>query len=174
LPAFYVPGQYRADQSVGYLMRKVLSSVVAQADARLAAFDLTYVQWVPLYKLIMGEGNTANAMARDLAIDPAALTRALDRLQAKGLIQRDRSTADRRVVHISLTDAGREVAQHVPAVLAEVLNGHLVGFAEPEWRQMVDGLTRMLANGDAMRDAARDTPRDALRDTAAPPAQAPA
>jgi DNA-binding MarR family transcriptional regulator len=112
------------------------------------------VQWLPLYKLTMAEGHTMACLARDLGIDPAALTRALDRLQAKGLIQRERSDADRRVVNLTLTDAGREVARHVPAVLADVLNGHLRGFSETEWRQMLDFLTRMLLNGEAMRHAA--------------------
>lgn len=153
---FYVPGQYRPEQSVGYLMRKVLSSILAQADAQLAAYDLTYVQWLPLYKLVMAESNTVAGLARDLSMDPAALTRALDRLQAKGLVERERSTHDRRVVHLVLTPSGREVAQHVPAVLADVLNGHLQGFSHAEWMQMLDFLGRMLVNGEAMRHSARD------------------
>lgn len=153
---FYVPGQYRPEQSVGYLMRKVLSSILVQADAQLAAYDLTHAQWLPLYKLVMAEGNTVASLSRDLGLDPAALTRALDRLQAKGLVERVRSTHDRRVVHLVLTPAGREVAQHVPAVLADVLNGHLTGFSPAEWAQMLDMLGRMLVNGEAMRQTSRD------------------
>ena len=33
---FYQPGHYQPDQSVGHLMNKVLSSILAQADAQLA------------------------------------------------------------------------------------------------------------------------------------------
>ena len=150
---FYVPGQYRPEQSVGYLMRKVLSSILAQADAQLAAYDLTYVQWLPLYKLVMAESNTVAGLARDLSMDPAALTRALDRLQAKGLVERERSTQDRRVVHLWLTDEGRAVAEHVPGVLADVLNAHLNGFSQDEWRLLLQLLQRMLANGEALKAA---------------------
>ncbi len=39
--AFYTPGQYTPDQSVGYLMRKVLSSILSQADTQLAPHDVT-------------------------------------------------------------------------------------------------------------------------------------
>ncbi len=148
---FYVPGQYRTDQSVGYLMRKVLSSILAQADAQLAVHDLTYVQWLPLYKLVMDEGNTMASLARDLAIDPGAMTRSLDRLAAKGLLRRERSSEDRRVMHLVLTDEGRNVAKEVPAVLAQVLNGHLRGFSGDEWQLLLQLLQRMLDNGDAMR-----------------------
>ncbi len=151
--AFYEPGQYTPDQSVGYLMRKVLSSVLSQADAQLAAHDVTYVQYLPLYKLMREEGNTVAGLARDLEIDPGAMTRALDRLEAKGLVRRERSTADRRVVHLVLTDAGRAVAAKVPGALAEVLNGHLRDFSHAEWQQLLQFLQRMLANGDALRQS---------------------
>ncbi len=155
-PAFYVPGQYSPQQSVGYLMRKVLGSILSQADARLAMHDVTYVQYLPLYKLLNCEKSTATvaALARALEVDAGAMTRALDRLEAKGLVQRERSTADRRVVHLTLTPEGRAVAQLVPGVLAEVLNGHLRGFSHGEWQQMLQLLQRMLANGEALRPGA--------------------
>lgn len=150
-PLFYVPGEHRPDQSVGFLMRKVLGSVLAQVDAQLSAYDMTYVQWLPLYKLLMKEGNTVAGLARELHIDPGAMTRSLDRLEAKGLVQRERSTEDRRVVHLVLTNEGRKVARKVPIVLSGVLNGHLRGFSEAEWQLLLEFLNRMLTNGEAMR-----------------------
>ena len=153
-PGFYRPGSYRPDQSAGYLMRKVLGSVIAQADAQLSIHGLTFVQWLPLYKLVMKEGDTVAGLARDLEIDPGAMTRSLDRLQAKGLVRRVRSTEDRRVVRLLLTSEGRKVARKVPTVLAQVLNGHLRGFSHDEWQLLLQFLKRMLANGEAMRRAA--------------------
>jgi DNA-binding MarR family transcriptional regulator len=155
---FYLPGQYQPEQSVGHLMNKVLSSILAQADAQLAPYKLTYVQWVPLYKLLTNENLTSAQLAREIAIDPAALTRSLNRLENKGLIHRERSQQDRRVVHLSLTDAGRDVAQHVPSVLADVLNGHLQGFSESEWSLMLQLLQRMLRNGEALKQCQPKTP----------------
>ena len=151
--AFYAPGQYTPDQSVGFLMRKVLSSILSQADAQLAPHDVTYVQYLPLYKLLRCECNTVAALARELEIDAGAITRSLHRLEAKGLVRRERSTEDRRVVHLALTDAGRAVATKVPGVLAEVLNAHLSDFSHGEWQQMLQFLHRMLANGDALRQS---------------------
>jgi DNA-binding MarR family transcriptional regulator len=146
-----VSGQYRPDQSVGYLMKRVLSSVLAQADERLASLDLTHAQWLPLFKLAVKECHTVAGLARELDLDPGAMTRSLDRLEAKGLVRRERSTEDRRVVNLVLTDEGRLVARQVPPVMAEVLNNHLKGFSEDEWKQLIALLTRMVANGDAMR-----------------------
>lgn len=162
---FYEPGQYPPEQSVGYLLNKVLSSVLSQADARLAPYKLTYAQWVPLYKLFKQDGCTPIAMARDLSSDPAALTRSLNRLETKGLIRRERSTQDRRVVHVWLTEEGRAVAEHVPGVLAEVLNAHLAGFSHDEWTLLLRLLQRMLANGEALKSASARTPDPTAADT---------
>ena len=154
-PRFYEPGQYTPEQSVGYLLNKVMSSILSQADSRLATYKLTYAQWIPLYKLLREDGCTPITMARDLSVDPAALTRSLNRLEAKGLVRRERSTQDRRVVHLWLSDEGRAVAQHVPGVMADMLNAHLDGFNHDEWQLLLQLLNRMLANGDALKAASK-------------------
>ncbi|APE49417.1 MarR family transcriptional regulator [Delftia sp. HK171] len=160
---FYSPGSYTPFESVGFLMRKVLSSILQQADAQLAEHELTYVQWLPLYKLLLCSDATNAGMARDLGLDPASITRALDRLESKGMLRRERSTVDRRVVKLVLTDEGRAMAAKVPQVLSSVMNAHMAGFSHDESRQLLDMLRRLLANGDAMRAP-----------EAAPPAPAPA
>jgi DNA-binding MarR family transcriptional regulator len=149
--SFYRPGSYHADESIGWLMKRVLSSVLLQADRELAEHGLTHAQWMPLFKLLKGECSTAAALARELQSDPASLTRAVDRLEAKGLVRRVRSSEDRRVVELELTEEGHNTAKVVPPVLAGVLNAHLAGFSEAEWKTLVKLLQRMVVNGDAMR-----------------------
>lgn len=151
---FYRPGAYVPMQSAGFLMRRVLSSILQQADAQLAEHDLTYVQWLPLYKLLLNSDTRSTCLARDLGMDPASVTRALDRIEAKGLLRRERSTTDRRRVELVLTEQGRAVAAQVPEVLCNVLNAHLAGFSGEECEQLVSMLQRMLLNGDALRGAA--------------------
>jgi DNA-binding MarR family transcriptional regulator len=150
---FYSAETYRPEDSVGAVMKGVMASVWYQVDRRLVDHDLTHAQWVPLYRLAHGECATVAELARALQSDPGAMTRALDRLEAKNLVVRTRSSEDRRVVNLELTDAGREVASVVPAVLAEVLNLHLAGFTEEEWRNLLGMLKRMRANGDTLRAA---------------------
>lgn len=152
---FFQVGTYSPDNSIGFLMRRVLGSILQQADAQLVDHDLTYVQWLPLYKLSIDSETTNASMARDLGMDPASITRVLDRIEAKGLLRRERSQTDRRVVHLALTDAGREVAAEVPKVLSRVLNQHLNGFSHAECELLLSMLRRMLRNGDALRT---DTP----------------
>ena len=148
---FYSAEGYTQEESVGSVLKCVVGSITSQVDRRLVDHDLTHAQWVPLFKLAHGECGTVAELARTLQSDPGAMTRALDRLEAKGLVARVRSSEDRRVVNLELTDAGREVAAVVPAVLAEVLNLHLAGFSREEWRALLGMLKRMRANGDALR-----------------------
>ena len=137
---FFQVGRYSPDNSIGFLMRRVLGSILQQADAQLAEHDLTYVQWLPLYKLLLCSNTTNASMARDLGMDPGSITRVLDRIEAKGLLRRERSQTDRRVVHLVLTEAGKTVATQVPQVLSGVLNQHLVGFSHAEC-ELADGGT---------------------------------
>lgn len=150
-PRFYGHGQPQPENSVAYLMRKVMSSIRTQADAQLAAQDLTYAQWLPLFKISLSDQTTVASLARDLETDPASMTRALDRLEAKGLVLRQRSNTDRRVVQLALTPDGRAAADKVLPVLADVLNGHLSDFSHDEWQLLLTLLRRMLANGEALR-----------------------
>ena len=152
-PPFYCAETLAPDNSIGLLMKRVLQSVLQQVDRALQPHDLTHAQWIPLYWLARGDGSTPAELARDAALDPGAMTRALDRLEAKGLVGRMRSLEDRRVVQIALTDAGRAAAGLVPPVLSDVLNAHLAGFSEAEWQQLVALLQRMVANGATLREA---------------------
>lgn len=155
-PTFYRAEAMRPDDNVGRLMRRVLITLTQEVDRRLAPHELTHAQWVPLYKLFLGECVTAADLARDLQLDPAAVTRALDRLEAKGLVTRHRSAADRRVLTLELTAEGRRLAPIVPVTLAEVFNAHLVGFSAQEWATLIQLLQRMLVNGEALRQAATE------------------
>ena len=155
---FYNPTDLSPEDSVGYLMRKVLSSIRTQADGQLATHDLTYAQWLPLYKISRCKDTTVASLARDLENDPAAMTRALDRLETKGLVVRERSTTDRRVVQLALTADGQKVAAQVPAVLSDVLNGHLSDFTRDEWQTLLGLLRRMQSNGEALRQSADRQP----------------
>lgn len=149
---FYSAQTLGPHNSLGLLVKRLMSSMMLQADRRLVAHDLTHAQWLPLYRLHKGDCGTTAELARELVLDPGAMTRALDRLEAKGLIRRSRSQQDRRVVEIELTASGRTAAEVVPGVMAEVLNAHLAGFSHDEWQQLLGLLHRLVANGDALRE----------------------
>lgn len=153
LNRFYVPGEYCTEDSIGFLMKRVMMSIVAQADRKLVAHGLTSAQWAPLMRMkTQGGGSTVAELARWLNTDAGATTRLLDRLEAKGLCRRVRQTDDRRVVRVELTPAGEAAIVEVPAVLCDVLNAHLEGFTESEWLDLRKYLRRMVDTGEKLRE----------------------
>ena len=146
---FYCADDYVPETSVGYLMRRVLVAVTQEVERQLEPSDLTNAQWVPLFKLFICRASTVAELARECQLDAGAMTRLLDRLEVKGLCRRVRSVADRRVVNIELTDAGRDAASGIPAVLSRVQNAHLAGFSVEEFQTLKGFLRRILGNAQA-------------------------
>lgn len=160
-PPIYDRASYARENSMGYLMRRITQLMVGQVDRRLGCTGLTHAQWAPLFLIHRGEANTLAALARELQVDAGALTRTLDRLEAKGLCRRERSAEDRRVVHLTLTPEGKQAAEPVPGILCDVSNAMLEGFSPAEWETLMGFLKRIVANAEALKDGA---PVDATSD----------
>ncbi|WP_298012699.1 MarR family transcriptional regulator [uncultured Aquabacterium sp.] len=148
---FYVQDRFSRHESVGYLMRRIMQLLVTEVDHRLQDIGLTNAQWAPLFTIHKIGTTTLAELSRELQTDPGALTRTLDRLEAKGLVRRERSTSDRRVVHLALTPDGEAAMAPVPGVLCEVMNAYLAGFTHEEWQTLLEMLRRMQANAVAFR-----------------------
>ena len=150
---FYRAQGYKPDDSVGYLMRRILSLISQGVERELEPTGLTNAQWVPLLKLYMRKASTVAELARECDLDAGSMTRLLDRLEAKDLCRRVRSSEDRRVVNLELTDAGINAAKEIPAILSRVQNAHLAGFSVEEWQILKGYLRRILDTAQALQGA---------------------
>lgn len=148
---FYRPETLQPDEAVGRLMRQILIATTTEVARELEPLGLTEAQWMPLFKLYDATCTTSSELARECRTDAGATTRMIDRLEEKGFIQRSRSDADRRVVHLELTPEGRATAQHIPAVLCQVQNELLQGFTHAEFETLRALLRRMLGNATALQ-----------------------
>lgn len=86
----------------------------------LDKLSLTYPQYLAMLVLWERDDIAVKDIAARLDLDPATVTPLLKRLDALGYVERVRSATDERVVHVSLTAAGRtlkEKARSVPADL---------------------------------------------------------
>jgi DNA-binding MarR family transcriptional regulator len=154
---FYRAESYDPQDSVGYLMRQILNMVGQDIERQLAHADLTNAQWVPLFKLYSCHASTVAELARVCNLDAGAMTRLLDRLEAKGLCKRVRSETDRRVVNIELTAAGTQAASDIPEILSGVQNAHLAGFSADEFETLRSYLRRILNNAKSISELAHET-----------------
>ena len=147
-PEFYRGDDYQINESIGYLLLQVRNALDRAIDSEMAEHDLTGKQWGPLLMIDHRLGTTAAELARIGCVDTGAMTRMLDRLEAKGLVRRSPCSKDRRVVQLELTDAGRDLCRKIPYGLSRVLNSMLRGFTETELETYKALARRMLANAD--------------------------
>lgn len=152
-PRFYDGSDYSRDRSVGYWIKQAYQVLQRSLDAGMQELDLTGMQWGPLWLIGSCHADNVAACAREAGMDAGAMTRMLDRLEAKGLIERERSTQDRRVVHVHLTERGQDVASRIPHHLADVMNRQLRGFSDEEFKTLLELLQRFVSNGSACGDA---------------------
>ena len=151
LVEFYRAEGYNPNESIGYLMRRIIALIAQGVERELEPKGLTNAQWVPLLKLHMGQASTVAELARGCDLDAGSMTRLLDRLEAKQLVRRVRSVDDRRVVNLELTEAGQVAAREIPVVLSRVQNAHLAGFSADEWQTLKGYLRRILETAQTLQ-----------------------
>jgi DNA-binding MarR family transcriptional regulator len=96
--------------------------------------------------------STSAEMARNICHDAGSLTRILDQLEARGLIARLRSDADRRVVTLTLTPQGAEMMERLMPRVVDFWNTLLGDFNHAEIKSLIGLLTRLVEAAGGARD----------------------
>ena len=141
----YSKENFRPTQSIGFLINKARNILTIEMDAALKDLDISSQQMGILMSLTLGLAATPFELSKVLGIDTGLMTRMLDKLEAKDLLQRSRSLEDRRVVNLALTKKGEEVAAQIPEVAPDVLNAHLKNFSKTEFEELRRLLRKFLA-----------------------------
>lgn len=125
---------------------------------------LTVAQYLVLQAVESGEvGGTE--LARRAAVSPAAISQVVGLLESAGLLERQRTPADRRRQTIALTTRGRTVLGSARTLVRERLAGLLGGLPGPE----ADALARLLARVEATLAGTAPPPRPPPRPGPPPP-----
>jgi DNA-binding MarR family transcriptional regulator len=100
-------------------VRRIAQAVDVRSREIARLTGLTLPQLLVLQSIRgLGEVSTS-AISRDASMSPPTVVAVLDRLEARGMIVRYRSTTDRRIVHARLTDEGREALRTAPGLLRD-------------------------------------------------------
>jgi len=141
----YSVASYAARRSIGYLCKRSHLRLVERIEPALAACDLTFTQYVVLIQLRDGGSLNASELGAILCHDSGALTRVLDQLEARELIQRERSRKDRRSIQLRLTERGRGLIEQVLPGVVERLNAALAGLSRSDFTVLIRLLSKLLA-----------------------------
>jgi MarR family transcriptional regulator for hemolysin len=126
---------------VGRHLARLAKTLRARFEVRLAEAGASFPAWAVLSNAVSQDGLSQRELAERMGIEGATLTRHLDRLEAEGLIERRRDSADRRILRISATPAGRRLQRRLAAVAATLDADLLAGLSPGE----IAALRRLLA-----------------------------
>ena len=141
-----------------FLMR-CMSSAEAQGIDRLVELELSISQAKTVFALAQaGQPLPINAIAEQIRLSVAATGRNIDQLVKMGLVARREDENDRRVKLVTITEAGRDVAdQHLEA-RRTALRAMVARLSPDEADRLHDALQPILAGDDASRQSQQETP----------------
>lgn len=97
------------------------SNTIVQAyRPKLAKVGLTYSQYLVMLSLWQHGAMRAGDVAAQIGLEPATVTPMLKRMEAAGVIRRQRSDIDGRILEISLTEHGEELQHDVAMIQQQV------------------------------------------------------
>lgn len=120
------------NRSVAYLLRESSRSLMRALDALIAKHDVTLGQFFIMRELWAEDGLTQRDLSGRIGLVENSTNQALDVMEARGLIERRRSTEDRRRVHIWLSQRGRALRGTLLLCAVEINEQGLTGFSLAE------------------------------------------
>jgi DNA-binding MarR family transcriptional regulator len=140
----YTTDNFTLTESIGFALNKARNLLVMEMDAALDELDISGPQRGVLMMLKESNAHTPFELSRALGIDSGLMTRMLDKLESRGLLARVRSVEDRRVVLLSLTAQGHDLASRIPDIVPGVLNRRVGSFSESEFAELNALLAKFL------------------------------
>lgn len=138
------------DISFGYLLNDVTLLFRKHFDRRAVKFGLTRAQWRATKMLYHREGLRQTELAESLEMEPIAVGRVIDRLQAAGFVERRPDPKDRRAWRLYVTDQARGVIADMELIAKGVRKDATHGISVPELEQALGVLNRMKENLQAL------------------------
>jgi DNA-binding MarR family transcriptional regulator len=146
----YHASNFRAQESVGYLIKRAHSLLLDMAEPVLAAHGFSFIHYVMLAWLREGIAINPKTFCALYRHDTGAVTRVIDQLADRGLLVRARRSEDRRKIELDLTPTGRRTIEELIPLVVEKLNLALGDFSEAEFAE----LKRLLAKLNTTMQAA--------------------
>lgn len=112
--------EIQISDSIGALLVQICKAHRNKAQELLSRIDLYPGQEFLLLNLWPEDGLTHSEIAESLCVQPATVTKMLDRLVRTGLVRRQQDFNDQRVSRVYLTERGRKLLQPIEQLWDEL------------------------------------------------------
>jgi DNA-binding MarR family transcriptional regulator len=134
---------YRLEDSLGFAIHRTDMRLMLLGAQFLRPHGLTTEQFAVLATLHGRDGMSQRELADHLVKDRPNITRILDKLQQKGLVQRRADPADRRVHRLHATAGGHELMQRLTPSVLEMRERMFGGLSPRQQATLRDLLDRL-------------------------------
>ncbi len=134
---------YRPDEQVLISLRRIIRATDLYSRELIKTVGLTAPQLLVLQAIRNLGAVSLSRLSSEVSLSQATVTTIIDRLERRGLVQRQRSSSDRRVVHAALTEAGEEKLAAAPAPLQAVFSRRFAALDDWEQSMIVSALQRV-------------------------------
>jgi MarR family transcriptional regulator, transcriptional regulator for hemolysin len=134
------------DRDILMLIHDVARITRVRFDQRARSKGMTRAQWVILARLERQPGLSQNEMASILEVEPISVGRLIDRLEARGLVERRADPADRRVRRLHLLPAAKPILDEITDQRDLLSTEVLEGIEHDERSRLVEAFLRMKCN----------------------------
>src|SRR6516164_3626607 len=101
------------EKDILFLLYDVARSMRTRADQRARRHGMTRAQWVILSWLERQSGISQSDLAGLVEVEPITVCRLVDRLEARGLVERRPDAKDRRINRLHLTSKAKPVLDEI-------------------------------------------------------------
>ncbi|WP_417525832.1 MarR family winged helix-turn-helix transcriptional regulator [Marinovum sp.] len=132
-------------------LRRILRATTLYERHLATAAGITPAQ-LRVLQILQGRNDgrtTPKVLATQMGVVQATVTALIDKLEASGLVSRQRSETDRRQTNVVITDKGRSVVRDVPDALQQRFVGSFERMQDWEQAQLLSSLERVAAMLDA-------------------------
>ena len=133
----------RLDNQLCFPLYAASREVIKQYRPYLDALNLTYTQYIAMMVFWEEKKVTVKDLGKKLYLDSGTLTPVLKSLEAKGFVDRYRSTEDERVLIVEITPKGEELREQALKIPGEV--GKSIRLEKEEARELYRLLYKLLA-----------------------------
>lgn len=129
------------DRQLCFALYSASRAMTAAYRPVLIGMNLTYPQYLVLLVLWEERGVTVGRLGERLKLDSGTLSPLLKRLEVNGLVQRERSSVDERLVEVTLTRAGLELERHAQCIPEQLFSS--TGMTEQDAADLRDAVRQL-------------------------------
>ncbi|MEM0072665.1 MAG: MarR family transcriptional regulator [Metallosphaera sp.] len=135
--------QKKQETEVLTSISRVYRAAKRELNNRLESHGFSYVDFLILMQ-VRDSPKSMVYLAKEVLMTQAGITAAIDRLEEKGLVKRERDKEDRRIINVQITERGVKATEEAIQVFNELAADLVKDLSDEDKAKLVELLDKLL------------------------------